>query len=524
MIAVSGNNFFKVNYIQILLICLFPASIIAGPLIAEIIMNLTNILFFYTIIKKGNYSIFKNRVLLYFFLFYIYINITTLIYIEDYKILVNTFSYVRFIIFGFAFFHILKNNTKAIRYVYFSLSITLFCLIFDGYFEYFSGHNLFGLESIRPDRLSGFFFEDLVLGSFLSRTLFLYLALIFFFKEEKKKLFYINLVIFTFGYFLVFLSGERAAFIIISLLLFIFIFFYFSFKKIIYIFLIFLISFGFIFKSNPILSDRYYNQLKYHFLGNKSKEVGFLPNYLPMFSTAYKMFKSKPITGYGVKSFRYYCDQDEFLTLSNTNKYPIYYFKIKIPNLGKKDDYLIVEKTFFEVGDKIKKGDVLFTYKLSDERVRYFKSRLSGTIKNISPKKKLFENDEYLNLENLNNSKEFKYQYESGCNIHPHQIYIQLLAEVGIIGFAFIFYIFLKISFYLIKYFYFLKIKKKTIFSLFSVCIYLSIFGNLWPLTTSGNFFNNFMNFLFYYPLGFYLFALSDNEKMKFSVKGNEFK
>ena len=67
------------------------------------------------------------------------------------------------------------------------------------------------------------------------------------------------------------------------------------------------------------------------------------------------MFKSKPITGYGVKSFRYYCDQDEFLTLSNTNKYPIYYFKIIIPNLGKKDDYLIVEKTFFEVGDKIKK-------------------------------------------------------------------------------------------------------------------------------------------------------------------------
>ena len=32
------------------------------------------------------------------------------------------------------------------------------------------------------------------------------------------------------------------------------------------------------------------------------------------------------------------------------------------------------------------------------------------------------------------------------------------------------------------------------------------------------------MNFLFYYPLGFYLFALSDNEKMKFSVKGNGFK
>lgn len=525
MTSIFVKNFFNLKYLQILLICLFPASIIAGPLIAEIIINLTNIIFFYSIISKGDYSIFKNKLILYLSLFYIYINITTLINIEDNKNLVNSVSYIRFIIFGYAFFHILKNNSIAIKYVYFSLSITLFCLIFDGYFQYLSGQNLFGVEKVRPDRLSGLFFEDLILGSFLSRILFIFLGLIFFFKEEKKIIFYTNLILFVFGYFLVFLSGERAAFIIISLLLLILLFLInISFKKLFYISIIFIVSFVFFFKNNSILSDRYYDQLKYHLLGNKSKEISFLPNYMPMFSTAYKMFKSKPIIGYGVKSFRYHCDKEEFITFSKVNKYPNYYFQINIPNLGKKDNYLIIEKNFFKVGDKIEKGDILFSYKLSDERIRYFKSNLSGKIKNISSAKRFIENSKYLSLENLNNLKEFDYKFVNGCNIHPHQIYIQLLAEVGIIGFIFIFYIFLKISFYLIKHFYFLKIRKKTIFSLFSICIFLSIFGNLWPLTTSGNFFNNFINFLFYYPLGFYLFASGNDKKTKFKVKVNEFK
>ena len=82
-----------------------------------------------------------------------------------------------------------------------------------------------------------------------------------------------------------------------------------------------------------------------------------------------------------------------------------------------------MKKNFFKVGDKIEKGDILFSYKLSDERIRYFKSNLSGKIKNISSAKKFHENSKYLYLENLNNLKEFDYKFVNGCNIHPHQIY-----------------------------------------------------------------------------------------------------
>jgi hypothetical protein len=386
----------------------------------------------------------------------------------------------------------------------------LFCLIFDGYIQYFFGQNLLGIEKIRPDRLSGLFKEDLVLGSFLSRILIVYLGLIFLFKDKKNYQFYTNLVIFIFGYILVFLSGERAAFLIISLLIFIFLISaHIPLKNLFYILVFFATLFILILKNNPIIIDRYYYQMKEHLLKDgKFDKNSILPNYMPMYLTSFKMFISKPLFGHGVKSFRYLCNKNEFLSLNRNAKEINYNFKITVPGLGKKDNYLTIEKSFFNTGDDIVEGENLFTYKLSDNVLKYFKSTLSGKIKDISEGNKFYEGQTYLTLDNPNNATEFTYKYRTGCNIHPHQIYLQLLAETGVIGFFFIFFIFIKIFISLIKNFYYLKFKKKIKLSLFTICIYLSIFGNLWPLTTSGNFFNNWINFLFYYPLGFYLYTL----------------
>ena len=63
---------------QILLLCFFPASIIAGPFVSEIILNTTNIIFLYSILRKKNLSFFKNKIFLYFLFFYIYIYFITI--------------------------------------------------------------------------------------------------------------------------------------------------------------------------------------------------------------------------------------------------------------------------------------------------------------------------------------------------------------------------------------------------------------------------------------------------------------
>ena len=40
-----------------------------------------------------------------------------------------------------------------------------------------------------------------------------------------------------------------------------------------------------------------------------------------------------------------------------------------------------------------------------------------------------------------------------------------------------------------------------------------AIFINIWPLIPSGNFFNNWLSMLYFYPIGFYLYFKSVNEK-----------
>ena len=52
---------------QILLLCFFPASIIAGPFVSEIILNTTNIIFLYSILRKKISHFLKIK---YFYIFY----------------------------------------------------------------------------------------------------------------------------------------------------------------------------------------------------------------------------------------------------------------------------------------------------------------------------------------------------------------------------------------------------------------------------------------------------------------------
>ena len=40
-----------------------------------------------------------------------------------------------------------------------------------------------------------------------------------------------------------------------------------------------------------------------------------------------------------------------------------------------------------------------------------------------------------------------------------------------------------------------------------------AIFINIWPLAPTGNFFNNWLSIFYFYPIGFYLFFNSVNEK-----------
>jgi O-antigen ligase len=103
------------------------------------------------------------------------------------------------------------------------------------------------------------------------------------------------------------------------------------------------------------------------------------------------------------------------------------------------------------------------------------------------------------------------YLSEGACTTHPHNVLLQLLSETGLITTVFVYFFFCHIIFTLIRNL-FLESKEKI--SQPQLFLMILILVNLFPFSPSGNFFNNWLNVVYYYPLGIF-FSLTLREKIK---------
>jgi O-antigen ligase len=112
------------------------------------------------------------------------------------------------------------------------------------------------------------------------------------------------------------------------------------------------------------------------------------------------------------------------------------------------------------------------------------------------------------------NKEKYKYK-ENSCTTHPHNYYIQILAELGIFGFLFIITFFIYLSYILIKQFnYLLRKKIKKLIEFKNLIFFIILFIYWWPLIPHMGLYNNWNNVLMMLPLGFfmrYLFSNSNN-------------
>jgi len=124
------------------------------------------------------------------------------------------------------------------------------------------------------------------------------------------------------------------------------------------------------------------------------------------------------------------------------------------------------------------------------------------------------------NFRNFCGEEEFSIS-DYTCSPHPHSTYIQLLSEIGIVGFIFVLMIFVllnyKLGVHLIK-----CSKNKPLFKDFEVCLLISIYLTLWPIIPSGNFFNNWLSIIYFYPVGIIMWALSDKISRRDPLKIDE--
>ena len=399
MIFNSSQEKFIFFGIPVALFSLIPFFLITGPFLSDLSVSLISLLFLIYCLKRNNFSYFNHKYFYFFLIFWIYLIFNTLINNFNLDSLKISFFYFRYGVFVIAIVTFLKEDYEFIKYFFYCIFICFTILVFDGFYQYFTGENFLGWEN--STRTSSFFGDEKILGSYLSRLWPIFFGLSLFIFKKKNKLYSLVILIFILSETLIFLSGDRTAFFNINLSAIFVILFS---QKLIKLRLITLLSSILILIiisfTNPTAKERVIDltisQMNV-FSENKNSIYIFSREHTHHYITALKMFLDNKVLGVGVKNFRNFC---------------------------------------------------------SDERYK------------IS---------------------------EVSCSTHPHNTYIQILTETGIIGFLFLLTVLIYFCKYILKHFN-LKFRRKYYFNDFEICILSGIVIYLWPIIPTGNIFNNWLN------------------------------
>lgn len=474
----SNNNFFLNHYITLPFL-LLPFFLISGPFFPDFVISLSAIFFLIYCFKNEDFKYFYNYYFLLFFIIYIYININSFFSFDPKISFKTSIPYIRVIIFAVCFSFII-NKKNFINFFFFSFYLSYIILLIDSLVQLKTGFNLIGYPA--SYRISSFFGKELIMGSFVSRTLPFILGILFYLNFKNKQ--FLGLILLLISGILVFISGERLAFAYYIITVFFFSIFFFNLKFKLYFFTLLF----FLFSIITFYNLNFFNRLYFHTKDQlkQSRSALFLSYRHELhYLSAYRMFKDKKILGHGLRSFRSLCSDERYnvqdkIDKDNTKFSPINGF-YNISEEFEVLNSLNSIKKYYVI--TVSSKDSYVDFKLGDNYVKFYKSNGDYVEKNEA----LFAN----------------YEYSNGCNTHPHNIYLQILSEIGFIGFFLFFGFFLFMFYQLIIIF--LKIRKKNI-ELQDKSNFLFILGivlSLFPLFPSGSFYNNWLLSIFSINLGF---------------------
>ena len=437
------NKFnFSTLFFLTLIASLIPFSLILGAFIAEVLVFILSVFFIYFVYSKKINKNYLDNFTKFLFLFWFYLFIKSFLNQEPSYSIIRSFFYFRYIFFSVLISYLIINYSNFRKIFLYFLTVTLTILVIHAYGQHLFNVDLFYLDfknfSIIQNydlimniwkqpvdyRISGLFYSESILGSFLIKVLPLYIALLFYY--EKKSFFYIFLALSAL--ILIIISGERAA-IAVSLIFIILLFIATSFKFKYYLFILYFLAVSLIFFTNPNVKQRLYtNTVASIFEANVNKAnndtsisisdnlISRITKKINFFSQGHEghmraglqIFNDNKLFGVGIKGFRYECGKDKY-TLNN----------------------------FY------------------------------------------------------------------ACTTHPHNTYVQLLAETGIFGFLFVLIFYIYLAFLALKFIFYKQYRNKK-YNYYKVLVF-SLIANLFPFLPSGSFFNNWMSITYFLTLAFFM-------------------
>ena len=213
------TNLFRLSkqnklYINILLfgVLLLPISIIAGPLILEILIFLIFVSYLYYFFTSKRNKIKLHYIEILVFTFFFVIILSSLLSEHKLISLKSSVFSIRFIIYFYAVFLLLNKLKYFQKYFFIICAACLFFAIFDGYIQLFFGKNIFLLEKINNHIVSGVFGDEKKLGSFLVRFSPLVIGFYLLFSRQKLEKQWNYLIAFCLSLlFLIWFTAERIA-------------------------------------------------------------------------------------------------------------------------------------------------------------------------------------------------------------------------------------------------------------------------------------------------------------------------
>ena len=437
------NEYQKIKNIKLveLLFYAFPISFIIGNLILSL-----NLLLFiiagFVLIKKEQLTFRFNASYWLLITFFLYFFLSTTIQFQSPGILnekiqnlslENNPIFKSFILLRFLFLIIIVdtlffNNILNLKKFFFLSFICTSFVSFDIIFQYLIGFDLFGLKSLDETRNSGPFGDEIIAGSYLQRFSLFSIFYIFVIFEKKN---FNNLLLFfiiTIHLTAILLAGNKMP----MLLFFLGYFFIFLILKNIRWVLVsslvfFLIIFTVIYKNNNNYRDVYsgfFNEINFIKIINQINE------------------QKKQIQKVESEEYYYENVQSKVIILKTSG-----------------------HAGLFRSSYKMWKDQPIFGFGLKSFRIKCWE---------FSPPR----TEEYIKAGAV----------AVGCSTHPHNYYLELLSESGIIGAGLIiifFLILLKDSFYYLKKY--INTKNSEMILLIPIIIVFIL--EIWPIKSTGSFF-----------------------------------